>query len=112
MFGTCLQVHVKIISVDGDKVAASMRSVSQEDGRDLDPENWMMCEDTRLPQHICYSHLSCSYECSIVGCSGREGGGDGASRGPLSEEPPEVGSVHKARIVSRVASSVLAMWIW
>lgn len=69
-----LQVWVKVLEVQRDgsstKVACSMKAVDQETGRDLDPENRAAMQPRR--------------------------GGDG----PVSYEPPELDSVHKATIAS------------
>lgn len=74
-----VQVWVKILEVQEDasgtpRINCSMKAVDQESGKDLDPENRMTTQ--------------------------RRGGGMSAREGPVSEEPPELGSVHRATIAS------------
>ncbi len=67
------QVWVKVVEVRDDgsgqpKVNCSMKIVSQEDGRDLDPTN----------------------AAASRGAGGGRGGGDAGFRGPQSDSPPVV----------------------
>ncbi|DBA79854.1 TPA: hypothetical protein ACH3X2_007690 [Trebouxia sp. C0005] len=74
------EVWVKVTEVreEGNgafKVACSMKAVSQEDGTDLDPNN-------------------------AQGASRGGGGPPGGFRGPVSDTPPDIGSVQRASIRS------------
>eukprot|EP00891_Asterochloris_glomerata_P001351 jgi/Astpho2/1351/fgenesh1_pg.00024_%23_38_t len=77
-------VWVKILSVEegpgGPKVACSMKAVSQEDGRDLDPDNRLASRGGGAPRGA--------------------GAGINAGRANLSNEAPPIGSVHKASVMS------------
>lgn len=73
-----LQVWVKILEVRDDpggnlKINCSARAVDQESGQDLDPDN-------RL--------------------AGGGGGGRGYQDGPLKDEPPPLGSIHRANVAT------------
>lgn len=78
------KVWVKILSVEegpgGPKVACSMKAVSQEDGRDLDPDNRLASRGGGAPRGA--------------------GAGINAGRANLSNEAPPIGSVHKASVMS------------
>ncbi|KAL4425307.1 hypothetical protein ABPG75_009323 [Micractinium tetrahymenae] len=73
------KVWVKILEVrpepGGPKLAASMRAVSQEDGRDLDPDNTL-----------------------AAGGRGGPGGGGGGPGGRDSDQPPELHSIHHGAV--------------
>lgn len=75
------EVWVKVVEVrqesNGFKVACSMKAVSQEDGTDLDPSNTQ-----------------------AGGPKGGGGGPPGGFRGPVSDSPPELGSIQKAAVRS------------
>ncbi|KAL4418798.1 hypothetical protein ABPG77_010207 [Micractinium sp. CCAP 211/92] len=72
------KVWVKVLEVrpepGGAKLAGSMRAVSQEDGRDLDPDNTL-----------------------AAGGRGGAGGGGGAG-GRDSDQPPELHSIHRGAV--------------
>ena len=75
---TCPQVWVKLIEIQDDgrggmKISCSMKAVDQESGKDLDPTNAM---------------------------AARPRGGGGGVGVPGDPNPPEIGSVHKATVVS------------
>lgn len=71
-----VQVWVKIVDIQEDghgpvKLNCSMKAVDQDSGADLDPENKMARQ--------------------------RQAGG---RDGPVSDEPPELGSIHRASVAS------------
>ena len=75
-----MQVWVKVTEVaddgrGGTKLGCSMRAVDQETGQDLDPDNSLALRS--------------------------RGGGRGEGRGgPLSDDPPRLGSIHRATVAS------------